>query len=48
MRKTKEPTPEQEPDILEEDVSETEKETTSEEGISVAESTAMPTQVNPK
>ena len=46
-RKTKEPTLEQEPDILEEEFSEREEETTSEEE-SIAESTAMPTQANPK
>ena len=46
-KKTKEPIPEQEPDILEEDVSELEKETMSEEE-SVAESTIMPPQANPE
>ena len=46
-KKFKEPTPEQEPDILKRDVSDREKETTSEKE-SVAESTVMPPQANPK
>ena len=46
-KKTKELTPEQEPNILEEDFSHREKETTSEEESS-AESTVMPSQANPK
>ena len=46
-KKTKELTPEQEPNILEEDFSQREKETTSEEESS-AESTVMPSQANPK
>ena len=45
--KTKEPTPEQEPNILEENFSQKEKETMSEEESS-AESTVMPPQANPK
>ena len=46
-KKTKEPTPEQELNILEEDFSQREKEATSEEESS-AESTVMPPQANPK
>ena len=46
-KKTREPTPEQKPNILEEDFSQREKETTSEEEFS-AESTVMPPQANPK
>ena len=46
-KKTTELIPEQEPDILEEDVSKIEKETSSEEE-SVAESTIMLPQANPK
>ena len=46
-KKPKEPTPEQEPNILEEDFSQREKETTSEEESS-AEPTVMPPQANSK
>ena len=46
-KKTKEPTPEQEPNILKEDFSQREKEAMSEEESS-AESTVMPPQANPK
>ena len=46
-KKTKEPIPEQEPNILEEDFSQREKEATSEEESS-SESVIMPLQANPK